>query len=497
MLLACAAPAAIPALALGATRYAAPRALGAGNCASEASACTIEAALAGSASGDTVVLLGDAGTYGTSAEPLGQTLTSAKADAPAIVEGAPGQPRPVIYTSAGHGVSFKEVLKASGAETATALSGVEVRELAADHVAIETAGRIDHVIARAPAGGTACAPTGVEAGAQVVVDSLCVGEGEGSAAMASSTTGTGGHAQLELRNDTLYASGTGARGLDVYAASFTTNVSAINTIIHGQGAGIVTNGGEINLRLGYSNYENLSLSNETALEQSPAGSDETNEPALFMDAAAGDFEEAADSPTIDAGITEAANGETDLAGRGRAMGTSTDIGAYEAPATTVIPAPAPGVLGAPPPTTGQTAPLSTVTLAAGEATILTRGATVRRDAVAVKLACSTPSSGCRGVLRLTERISGEIRVRVHGRVRVRHVTVLEMLGHAPYTLVAGAGAIVLVPLDGSARAALAHARHNRLRVLLSATPRGAGRSATASLLLSAPARTTHTPARRG
>ena len=54
---------------------------------------------------------------------------------------------------------------------------------------------------------------------------------------------------------------------------------------------------------------------------------------------AGDFREAADSPTIDAGVNEAANGTTDLAGNPRALPghltcdevppAITDVGAYE------------------------------------------------------------------------------------------------------------------------------------------------------------------------
>jgi len=57
-------------------------------------------------------------------------------------------------------------------------------------------------------------------------------------------------------------------------------------------------------------------------------------PPLYVDAAAGDFREAAGSPTIDAGATDQI-GELDLAGAPRLSGPAPDIGAYElsSPAT--------------------------------------------------------------------------------------------------------------------------------------------------------------------
>jgi hypothetical protein len=62
-------------------------------------------------------------------------------------------------------------------------------------------------------------------------------------------------------------------------------------------------------------------------------------PPLFVDAAAGDFREAAGSPTIDAGAADQI-GELDLAGAPRLLGPAPDIGAYEFPS----PAAAPGRL---------------------------------------------------------------------------------------------------------------------------------------------------------
>ncbi|MFN8132020.1 MAG: choice-of-anchor Q domain-containing protein [Solirubrobacteraceae bacterium] len=65
---------------------------------------------------------------------------------------------------------------------------------------------------------------------------------------------------------------------------------------------------------------------------------------LFVDAAGGDLREAAGSPTIDQGVTDAANGSVDAAGKPRTQGAGTDIGAFEyTPGST----PAPGDPGTP------------------------------------------------------------------------------------------------------------------------------------------------------
>lgn len=59
--------------------------------------------------------------------------------------------------------------------------------------------------------------------------------------------------------------------------------------------------------------------------------DATNQTAapLFVDATAGNFHQLPGSPTIDAGVTDPANGAADVDGEPRTVGSSTDIGADE------------------------------------------------------------------------------------------------------------------------------------------------------------------------
>lgn len=85
---------------------------------------------------------------------------------------------------------------------------------------------------------------------------------------------------------------------------------------------------------------------------------------LFAAAATGDYRTAAGSPTIDAGLTDPANGLLALGGRPRTIGASTDIGADEfappappAPATPTSPTPPGGPTSTP--TATRTAPVIT------------------------------------------------------------------------------------------------------------------------------------------
>jgi hypothetical protein len=91
---------------------------------------------------------------------------------------------------------------------------------------------------------------------------------------------------------------------------------------------------------------NLDHSNYATRQQVPGGSvtapgsgaNQTVSPML-VDDPLGDFHQLAGSPTIDAGITDAANGAADFDGQARVQGANTDIGADEfAP---VPPSPAP------------------------------------------------------------------------------------------------------------------------------------------------------------
>src|SRR5262249_6757096 len=81
------------------------------------------------------------------------------------------------------------------------------------------------------------------------------------------------------------------------------------------------------------------------------GGGRVTSPPLFANPAGGDFRELGGSPTIDAGLTEEANGPLDFEGNPRTTGAATDIGALEyrppksePPTGTVVPKSPPSLL---------------------------------------------------------------------------------------------------------------------------------------------------------
>lgn len=318
--------------ALASLRYAAPSAQGSDNCTSEANACTLTEAVAGAGTADTVILLGDKGSYGSLASPLTKTIKGPKADAPAAIEGAAGQPRPVIYTSANPGLEFLEATLVEGVDHATSLSGLEVQETASGlPSALAVVGDLDHMVARTLDGGFACAADGVEHGQESVSDSLCVGTGFSGSGLYTVESGSGQTENLVLRNDTFYGSGEGStRGMDIGVNDLTVDIAAFNVISYGEAESLAASG-QAHIVFHNSNYDARMQLNGPATATAPGTDGNQTAAPLFVNAPGGDFEEAPGSPTIDAGLTEAANGETDLAGRPRTIGPATDIGAYEAP----------------------------------------------------------------------------------------------------------------------------------------------------------------------
>jgi hypothetical protein len=84
--------------------------------------------------------------------------------------------------------------------------------------------------------------------------------------------------------------------------------------------------GEVEVIVGNSNFDRPKKDFKAKFTES--GGNQTALP-LFLNAAAGDYREAAGSPTIDAGLNDSSIGPADLAGAVRVFGSAPDIGAYE------------------------------------------------------------------------------------------------------------------------------------------------------------------------
>jgi len=123
---------------------------------------------------------------------------------------------------------------------------------------------------------------------------------------------------------------TGGIGID-YTASGGGHLtlSATNVIAHGASTDLfvqATSPDNATINIDHSNYGIGSGSGTGAHINSTA---KQSAPPLFVNAAAGDFNEVAGSPTINSGITSDANGPFDVLGKPRVIDGLTDIGAYE------------------------------------------------------------------------------------------------------------------------------------------------------------------------
>jgi hypothetical protein len=314
------------------TYYASPTGSGAG--CEELTPCSLTKAVAEAVNEDAVIL--EPGTY-----TLSMDLALSKA---IELGGQPGGAPPVIATN-GHGVRVNQGVGAhlhdlhvEGATTLQLFSGVGERLF----------------VSYTGASNEAC---GVTDGA-TLIDSACWAHDGGPASSASAigVSATGMSTTVALRNVTAIAAGAGGDAIHTRVAGSKQKlvVEATNVIAralnhpdvevdNGSGKEAVTE-----VKLSHSNYATVDGEAAPAATITAAGTDgnQTVSPA-FVDAAGGNFREAVGSPTIDAGLTEAANGATALGGEPRSLGTClggpavTDIGAYEFVPTAPCESPAP------------------------------------------------------------------------------------------------------------------------------------------------------------
>ncbi len=321
---------AAPATADAAQRYAAPA--GAGSSCTQTQPCSLAEALSGAQEHDEVILAGNQGSYGTPGSPLGALET--KSNAFFIdVHGAAGQPRPVIYAD-----SLSTYCTTTG--HCTNVSDLDIEKTAGSGPALYAYGNLDHVIARSRVGSDGCqATSGTGSQPQQIDNSICVSDGGGTALTMSEGYGGAQTAGLVLRNDTFVATGSSSDGIALSAnsssGSVLLEVLATNVIARGGAEDVSVEsldlGGAMTIEatLSHSNFASTHTAG-TGTAKIVEGAGDQRTPPKFANAAEDDFHEAAGSPTIDAGITEAADGSTDLDGDPRTIGPATDIGAYEA-----------------------------------------------------------------------------------------------------------------------------------------------------------------------
>ena len=344
LLVAMAALLAVPASALGATRYAAPGGGEAEPCL-QAAPCSLAYAIEFAEGGDEVRV--GPGTYS-----VAKTIS---ANEPLTVRGVAGPGRPRIV---GGPKVIPFAFQAKVTISDLGIEGHEAEEGA--FVAIAPGDVLERV--EIVNSGTRPELATVFLGAEwTVTDSLIVARGPGASPFVAyvQTEGTG-----VLRNDTLVGEGEKSHGLVILGAKETSSIAiqATDVVLSGETAAIFegTAGSKASVVFDHSDVQG-EIKKLTAV----SSTDTVGAPPVFVNAAAGDYREAPGSPTIEAGLNDPANGPLDLDANPRSLPATincalpqppavTDVGAYEfvpaQPSCPPPPSPSPPAKIAPPET---------------------------------------------------------------------------------------------------------------------------------------------------
>ncbi len=289
--------------ALAATqRYASPT--GGGTACTQSAPCGIVNAVNGSAAGDEVII--NPGDYNAIATTVGPFFNNT------YVHGVQGQPPPRLHFTTG----YLRIGNPGDRASYLQLDGSTTTPLQVDNT--NTQG--DQIYSHST-GNDACIVYGT------LIDSVCWASGPGGSAIS-------GAASIDytpvFRNVTAEASGTGSDGIEYHSSSGgNIIITAVNVIIHGGAS-------DISIQATLPDTMTVNIDHSNFVTGTPTGSGAAiNTTATqgaaphFVNAGTGDFREAAGSPTIDAGVTAAANGPFDFLGKPRVINGLTDIGADE------------------------------------------------------------------------------------------------------------------------------------------------------------------------
>ncbi len=287
-------------------RYASPG--GSGVACSTNAPCDLQVAVESAVGGDEVVVL--PGSYGETDQ--------LDVSASILVHGQAGAPSPLVVSSAPTGVSV------TGA-------GALVRRLHIVHVGIGDALFLDAGIAEQVVAQTGSSQFACQVRGATLRDSICWSTGTAGSA-AGMTVGSA-FEQSVLRNVTAIGEGAGARGIEAEASGGgLADLRAVNVIAKGAGVDVeaTSNAGSgANVDLDHSNFATLSLVGANSFATAPGTAYNQTDPPLFVNAAAGDFHEGPESPTIERGGYWSGVGSEDVDGEPRVQGYGVDIGADE------------------------------------------------------------------------------------------------------------------------------------------------------------------------
>lgn len=293
----------VPALALGASRYAAVS--GKGSECTQPAPCSLTQAFTAPAPGEEVFIDASHGPYAVTAglEPLVQVH----------VHGWNGRPELVFS---------KDGLGFTAGSTVDSLI-VKSTEAKATVFSLSEGAQASAVIAEDAPGakGHACYLHGA-----TLIDSVCWAGTEGDLGVESDGENT-------LRNDTIYG-GTKA-AIRAFGRSGHNGLDRlVNVVAHGGFGGVdlepaAYTGQTAAISAEHSNFSTTHLEGEVAMDSITQGAGNQTEAPLLAGPTTGDFHELGGSPTICAGVTDAANGSSDVYLEPRVTAGATDIGAAQ------------------------------------------------------------------------------------------------------------------------------------------------------------------------
>jgi len=299
-----------------ATRYAAPSAQGTGNCSSAANACPISTAVSGASNDDTIYVLGNLGDYNLGAGNVNSGATTLH------FIGINGRPRLI-------GTGNNYTLVVGGPSTTVSNLYLENDNATGGGTSIGLAGgtaSVDRVFVKVTGTGHAC----FLGGGVTLSNSVCWQSNASASDLAIETEEAN-----TMRNDVAWVSGGGV-GIRCFGRSGVTgDDTLINTIVRVMGAGghdlAASSDGSATatFNVSYSNFGTTVAEATTSMDHFNTDSTDQNSAPALVNPTVGDFHELSTSPTINAGVTQPANGAQDLDGNPRTVNGKTDIGAYE------------------------------------------------------------------------------------------------------------------------------------------------------------------------
>jgi hypothetical protein len=293
---------------------------GSGTSCTKAAPCSIEQGFSNLGPGATLVL--EPGHYGTETAPVTVALSAPAAS----VEGEPRHAAPTIVS---------DVPTAAADLSAGSVSNLKLLDLSSgDGVVVGGEGAMDHVTVFADTmkGAAACVSIGA-----LVTNSLCVNTGLGAEGLGVLTVES-----LPVTAEAVTAVDTRSGGSGIVVGNVTsdstaaislTNDLAVGSTAGGAVAGLAstsTTAAKVTVQLSHCDAKNLvpHNSDDSSAVFDPNRTDITAAPK-FRNAAADNFAERAGSPTINRGAHDVLDGETDVSGGPRVLGSAPDIGAYE------------------------------------------------------------------------------------------------------------------------------------------------------------------------